>query len=144
MKQKLKNLINNIITFSLSIKEKLKLCIINIKYFLIYSNYDSRRNCHIIRMLERDISKLEAWEEFRHNYCHREKPFGDYCRYRNAYNKGVTDILKNIQQYICNYQKIDETLELPLYDLMFEKSSKKAGRKAKAKVTNKIKVNRRA
>lgn len=144
MKQKLTDIINNIITLSLSFKEKLKLFIYDIKYFFAYTNYDSKRNCQIIRMLERDMNKLEAWEEFRHDYCHREKSFGDYCRYRNAYNKGITKILKNIQQYICDYQKIDEELELPIYDLIFEKSQKKTVKRNKAKVNNKIRAKRRA
>ena len=142
MKQKITKIIEKTVTSLTMIYEKIKLFIYDIKYFITYSNYDSKRNFYIIRMLERDINKLEALEEFRHNYCHREKSFLEYCKYRNAYNKKITEILKNIQQYICYYQKIDESLEIPIYELMPER--KKSKKKSKRKFNNNIRVKQRA
>lgn len=74
-------------------------------------NYDNNRNIYILKLIERDLSKLYALETFRKRNCSREKVGLNYCKNKRFYNNTVNNILTDIEEKISLYNYMDTGFE---------------------------------
>lgn len=102
------------------ISSKTKLCnFIDGKFFHNYG-----RNYYIIKLIERDLYKLDALEKFRRNRCSRKNVGLEYCRNRNFYNKTVNNVILDIIEKLNYYNIIDSEIDIS------SKTHKKTKRRA--------------
>lgn len=70
------------------------------------------RNYYIIKLIERDLDKLDALEKFRRKRCSRKKAGLEYCRNRNFYNKTVNNVILDIIEKLNYYSIIDSEIDI--------------------------------
>lgn len=95
-------------------------------YNFIYGKFSHNygKNYYIIKLIERDLDKLDALEKFRRKRCSRERVGLEYCRNRNFYNKTVNDVILDIIEKLNYYNIIDSEIDIS------SKNHKKTKRRA--------------